>query len=217
MGVVIGEVMPLALAIALSPFPVVPAILLLFTPRPRATGAAFLAGWAAGIAVAAGVAAVLASVVELYEGTPTWAAWTKTALGLLLVVLGARQWRARGGKETPAWVRSLADTTPARALRLGLLLSAANPKVLLLAAAGGLTIGSADLTPAGSAAALAVLTAVAAATVALPLLLHTLVGDRVLGPLGRAKDWLETHNAAVTALVLAVVGAVLTAEGLAAL
>ncbi len=49
MGSVIGEVTPLALGVALSPFPVVPAVLLLSTPRAKATAGAFLAGWAAGI------------------------------------------------------------------------------------------------------------------------------------------------------------------------
>lgn len=48
MGSVIGEVTPLALGVALSPFPVVPAVLLLFTPRAKATAGAFLAGCRVG-------------------------------------------------------------------------------------------------------------------------------------------------------------------------
>ncbi|MFE3638284.1 GAP family protein [Streptomyces sp. NPDC059168] len=70
MGTVIGEVTPLALGIALSPFPVVPAILLLLTQRARETAGAFLTGWAVGIAVVTAVLAVLATGIEVREGTP---------------------------------------------------------------------------------------------------------------------------------------------------
>jgi hypothetical protein len=151
----LGEVTPYALAIALSPFGVIVAILLLFTPRPRAAGGAFLAGWAVGIAVAAGVFVALASVVELSDEPPSWASWARLGLGVVLLLVGARLWLRRAGKAEPAWLRSLAGITPARALRLGLLLSA-NPKTLLLAVAGGLAIGAAELTLAGTVVAVAV-------------------------------------------------------------
>jgi hypothetical protein len=212
----LGEVTPYALAIALSPFGVIVAILLLFTPRPRAAGGAFLAGWAVGIAVAAGVFVALASVVELSDEPPSWASWARLGLGVVLLLVGARLWLRRAGKAEPAWLRSLAGITPARALRLGLLLSA-NPKTLLLAVAGGLAIGAAELTLAGTVVAVAVFTGLAVVTVALPFLLHMLLGVRVLATLGRAKDWLTAHNATVMAVALVVVGILLTVQGIARL
>jgi len=36
---------PLALVVALSPLSIIPAVLVLHTPRPRPTGLAFLVGW----------------------------------------------------------------------------------------------------------------------------------------------------------------------------
>ncbi|MGW2919316.1 GAP family protein [Streptomyces angustmyceticus] len=213
MGIVIGEVTPLALGIALSPFPVVPAILLLFTPRARATGGAFLVGWTGGIAVVASVLAVLATSIEVREETPTWVSWTKVGLAAILLLLAVRQWRSGAKKGAPAWMRSLTDATPLKALRLGLVLSVANPKVFLLSAAAGLTIGSAELGATRTVAALAVFTAIAALTVALPLLLHVAAGERVLVPLGKVRAWLETRNSTVTALVLAVIGMLLLIEG----
>ncbi|WP_250405498.1 GAP family protein [Streptomyces cellostaticus] len=119
MGTVIGEVTPLALGIALSPFPVVPAILLLLTQRARATAGAFLTGWAVGIAVVTAVLAVLATGIEVREGTPAWASWTKVGLGAVLVLVALWQWRS-GRRGAPAWMQALTDATPARALRLGL-------------------------------------------------------------------------------------------------
>ena len=63
MGADYGEVLPLALGIAASPFPVVPAILLLFTPRARASSSAFLAGWLVGVGAASGFAGLAAGRV----------------------------------------------------------------------------------------------------------------------------------------------------------
>jgi threonine/homoserine/homoserine lactone efflux protein len=214
---VVVEVLPLAVGITASPFPVVPAILLLFTRRPRATAGSFLAGWLVGVGLVCTLAAVLASVVELAEETPTWASWTKLGLGLVLVGLAALQWSKRGAGEDPSWMRALDDATPASALRLGLVLSAANPKIVLLAAAGGLTAGAADLAAGPTAAVLVVFTAVASLAVAVPLLLHVALGGRVLAPLGRARDWLRAHNASVVAAVLLVLGVLLALEGLAGL
>lgn len=210
---VVGEVVPLALGIALSPFPVLPAILLLFTPRPRATAGAFLGGWASGILTVTAAGTALAAVIESTEETPTWAAWTKIVLGAVLLALAARQWRSRSAGGTPAWMQALTGTTPAKATRLGLLLATANPKALLLAAAAGLAIGAADLGPAPTTAAVLAFTVIAISTVALPLLLHLALGTRILAPLGSARTWLETHNAAVTSLVLALIGALLIADG----
>ncbi len=93
MGGAIGEVLPLALAIAASPFPIIPAILFLFTPRARATSIGFLIGWMIGIIMVTVAFAALASVIDPSDETPTWASWARIGLGALLVVLGARQWR----------------------------------------------------------------------------------------------------------------------------
>ena len=39
---------PLALVVAVSPLSIIPAVLVLQTPRPRPTGLAFLGGWLLG-------------------------------------------------------------------------------------------------------------------------------------------------------------------------
>ncbi len=213
----IAEILPLALGIAASPFPVIPAILLLFTATPRATGGCFLVGWIAGIAAACIVFTALASVIELNEDAPTWASWTRIGVGLLLVYLAVQQWRKRGDAADPAWMAALETATPASSLRLGVLLSAANPKILLLAAAGGLAIGSAELTVAETVWTSAVFIAVASSTVALPWLLFLLLGDRVLEPLGRTRDWLKANNAIIMTVVLTALGVLLIGEGISAL
>lgn len=209
------ETLPLALAIAASPFPVIPAILVLFTARPRATSLAFLAGWVAGILAAVVVFVLLAEVIETREQSPTWVSWGRLLLGLTLVVVGVRQWRGRADAPgSPAWMRSVEQADPARAVRLALALSVPNPKILLLAAAGGMTIGAAEIS--GAATALTVLgfTAVSAISVAIPVLAFAALGKRALGPLTGVKGWLERNNAVLMAVVVLVIGLALAVKGL---
>ena len=214
MSEVLGEILPIALAIAASPFPIIPAILLLFTARPRATGLAFLAGWFLGVLAATVAFVAVAAVVEVGDETPAWASWARLVLGLALVVLGLSRWRSRREQtESPAWMAALSDATPGPAVRLGLLLSAANPKIVLLAAAAGIAIGSAELTASEAAVSVGVVAVVGSLTVALPVLLYVLLGDRMLAPLARARSWLELHNAAVMAVVITVIGALLALKG----
>jgi threonine/homoserine/homoserine lactone efflux protein len=215
MDAVVADVLPMAVGIALSPFPIIPAILLLFTPRARLTSTGFLAGWVVGIAVATGAFAALAELVDSDDGPPAWLPWARLGLGTVLLVVGALQWRSRGReKAAPAWMRSIESATPAKAFRLGVLLSAANPKILLLAGAAGLAIGSADLSTADVVRSVALFTAIAASSVAVPVVLYAIVGDPLLGPLGSVKAWLQANNAAVMAVVITVIGVLLIAKGL---
>ena len=80
MGEAVAAVLPLALAIAASPFTIIPAILLLLTPRAAATSTSFLAGWLLGLAATATAFTLLSALIEGFEETPTWASWTRLAL-----------------------------------------------------------------------------------------------------------------------------------------
>lgn len=209
-----GEVFALALGIAASTFPVIPAILLLFTVHPRSTSLAFLGGWLGGIAAATGVFVLLADVVGSGAESPTWLSWVRILVGAVLLVYGVNEWISRhASEELPGWMQSIQDATPARAVRLALVLSVANPKVVLLAAAAGLDIGTADLAPAGTLATTVAFTLLASVSVAAPVLAFALVGARVLPPLEKAKDWLVRNNAAVMATVIIVIGLVLLKNG----
>lgn len=218
MNDVIAEVVPLGVVVAASPFPVIPAILLLFTPRAVATSVGFIAGWVIGIVSTTTAFVLLATVVEMREGPPTWASWARIVLGVILVAIGVRQWvQRRTQTDTPAWLASIDGLTASAALRLGLLLSAANPKIVLLAAAAGLAIGAAELGSARAVVATVVFTVIASSTVALPLLLHAVFGERILRPLAAVRSWLQENNAAMMSIVITAIGVVLTLKGLAGL
>ncbi len=210
-----SELVPLALAIALSPFPVVPVILLLLTPHPRSTSGSFLAGWTGGILTATTVFVLVAEVVETRAEDPVWLAWGRIALGIALLALGVRQWIGRhADKPTPAWLESVQTAGPAKALVLGFMLSAVNPKVVLLAAAAGIVIGSSGASATTVVWTVLVFALAASISVALPIVVFLVRGDAVLGALARTRDWLIDHNAAVMAVVIFAIGLMLTIKGI---
>ncbi len=49
MGAAIGQSLPLAIGVALSPMSIIAVVLLLTTPRARANGPAFVLGWLLGL------------------------------------------------------------------------------------------------------------------------------------------------------------------------
>lgn len=208
-----------ALGILLSPFGIIPAILLQFSPRPRASGLAFLVGWAGGILAGFLLAAGLSDRLGGAAAGP-WLARVQLLAGVGLMTLGAVRWRQRkpDGGAIPAWMAGLADSRPSGALRLGLLLSLANPKVLLLAIGAGLLVAGAGLGAGGGLVAAGLGFALCASLgVGLPLLLPILLGARVLEPMDRGRQWLIVRNDAITALLLLGFGALLVAKGLPAL
>ena len=92
-------------------------------------------------------------------------------------------------------------------------MSAANPKVLVLAFAGGITLAAAaDTLPPALLAALA-FTAVSSLGVALPWLSFLVSGARAVPVLARVRAWLEANAAALMAVVFIVLGVALAASG----
>lgn len=204
-----------ALGIALSPFAVIPAILLLFTRRRVATSVSFAAGWIAGVLTVTAVAVALTDVITLPDHPPGWASWTRIVLGVALVATGLVTLLRRSPEAAaPGWLTSLEQATPAQAARFGLLGSAANPKVALLALAGGFSIGAALDGMAKEVAAVTGFAAVAGSTSVLPVLAYVLLGEGVLDELGRLKDWLTARADTVVSVVLLVLGAGLAYKGL---
>ena len=63
MGAAIGDTLPLALGIAISPIPIIAAILMLLSPRARVTSVGFLLGWVLGIVVAVSAFTLLSAVL----------------------------------------------------------------------------------------------------------------------------------------------------------
>lgn len=218
---VIGDIIPFGIGVALSPFPIIAALLLLTAPVALGGGALFLVGRAAGFALLTGVFAVVSDAIDDAAGSSFPAAVLRLALGIVLVGVGIRKLvrraRADAAPKLPGWMQSIERTGRGGALRLGFVLTVVNPKEIAFAAGAGLTIGGAFLPLGQAVLAGVVFVVLACLSVAVPVTLVAVAGARVRTILQAAKDWLVANNAIVMALVLLVIGAMLIGSGLSGL
>jgi threonine/homoserine/homoserine lactone efflux protein len=213
---VLTELIPLGLIIALSPVSIIPAILVLQTPRPRPTGLAFLAGWLVGLTVLTGVFLSLSNLVGgIGANPPSWASWLRVVVGAALVALGVYRFvRRHRSEHMPGWMTKTSSLTPGRAAVTGAALTAVNPKVLFLCAAAGLDIGSAGIDVPVVWFAVLWYVAVAGSTVAIPVLAYAVSGERLDPLLARVRAWLERRHATLIAVIFVVIGLLVLYKGL---
>jgi hypothetical protein len=100
-GRVIGELLPLAIGVAISPLPIIAAIVMLLTRRAGLTSLGLLVGWVVGIVVATVVFVFVASTVGLDEssGPSTAGSWVKIGWACCCCC-----WRPVSGAAAPARV-----------------------------------------------------------------------------------------------------------------
>lgn len=215
-GSVLADLVPLGLVIALSPFSIIPAVLVLDTARPRPTGLAFLTGWLFGLAALTTIFLELSSLAGgLRERPPGWASWLRIAIGAALIVFGLYRWFTRKrSSHTPAWMNSMQKFNPGKAIAAGAALTVINPKVLFICAAAGLAIGTAGVSEPGRWSAMVWFVVVAGSTVAIPILAYAVAGSRLDEPLARVKDWMERQHAVLIAGILVVVGLMVLYKGI---
>ena len=216
----IGDFLPAAVAVALSPIPIVAVVLVLGTPRARSNGSAFALGWVAGLAaVSTVVVLVLGGADEPESGSATAADWLKIAIGAAFLIMAAKQWRKRPKAdeepETPSWMAGLDSLTPVKALGLGVALSGANPKNLALTLAAAASIAQAGLDAPDTTIAVAVFVALGSLTVVGSVASYLIAPDRTAGPLAAVKAFMLYHNAVIMMVLLLVLGAKLIGDGVA--
>ena len=205
------ELASLALVIAVSPASVIPAILMLHTPRPLAAGWAFAAGWALSVTATTWLFVGIAGQLPDVGGPPPqWIRPATLVLAVLLIFAALVTWLRRGRSgRSPVWLRALDSITPRRALAVAPILAAVNPKVLSACAAAGFSVGAAVRTSLGQWGHVAGFALLASVTVMLPVLSYAIWRERMGEPLRRLKVALERHNAAILAVVLLAVGLML--------
>lgn len=215
MGSVIGDLLPLAVGVAISPIPIIAAILMLLSKRAGSTSIGFALGWIVGIVVATVIFVLLSNQMEKSTDSSAGVSWIKIALGVLLLAFGVKQWRGRGGDhETPKWMQAIDDMTAAKGFGLGFALAAINPKNLMMCIAAGISIGAATLPTGQIVIAVAIFTVIAASTVCLPVIGYLIAADRLRTPLAELKVWLQDNNATVMSVLILVIGVVLIGKGI---
>ncbi|MFD4991092.1 GAP family protein [Cellulosimicrobium cellulans] len=223
MGAAIGQSLPVAVGVLISPLPIVAVVLMLVSGRAKANAFSFLVGWFLAVgAVTLLVATLAGAATPDDDGLPLWAAILKIVLGVLLLLLAVKQWhgRPRAGVEPPApkWMAAIDAFTPVKAAGLAVLLGAVNPKNLLLVVSGGAAIASAapDDTNAQVVASV-VFALVASLGVAAPVFIYLFMGSRAAAMLDELKAWMIHNNAVIMAVLLLVLGAKMLGDGVASL
>lgn len=220
MGQAIGDILPEAIGVAISPIPIIAVVLLLSTPRGKGNALSFLAGWLVGLAVVGTIVLLVADPAgAAVDGGPAlWVGWLLLALGALAVVLGIGQFRKRPkpGEDPPMpkWMGAVDKFTAGRSAAIGLALAAINPKNLTLTLAAAAAIAGAGLETAESFLTLGVFVVIGTIGLAIPILIYFLGGDRSAELLDDLRDWLATHNAAIMAVLFVVIGMKLVGSGL---
>lgn len=224
----LGDALPLAAAIALSPLAVASVVLMLLSPNAKAATLSFLLGFAGAIAAVASIAYLVAVLLPHdADDRSISAPFLLIGLGLVAIVLAVRQWRSRpsaaeDGDETrvpegPGWMAKIDGRTPAKAAALGAVIGGLKPKNLLLSIGVGVTLEAADATVGEATITLAAVVLLGSLPVIIPVIAAFVAGDRMREPLDRLRAWLIDHNAAMVGAILLLIGVVLISTGAEAL
>jgi len=220
---VLGDLLPLAIAVTISPIPIIAEILLLFTKKPKANAGAYAAGFVLGVGGVLWILVALAGTQDLSSGTDgsTGVSWGKVALGVLLLVAAARQFRGRPAPgETaamPKWMDGISSFQPAKSAVVGLVVGAVNPKNIAMALAAAVAVAGASLSSGDQTIVLIVYTLIAVLGVLAPLIVVLVMGERSQAILDDWKTWLAQNNAAVMSVLFVVFGVVLISKGISGL
>ena len=220
MGHALGTVLPLAVAVAIFPVPIITVVLLVGSDGGHAKGVAFVSGWVAGLAAVGVIVLLIAGAADASDaGEPaTWANVLLLALGLILVAYAVKQWRGRpsAGEEPPipGWMRALDDFSPLKAGGTGVALSAVNPKNVLLTVAAATEIAEVGLSAGEQVVALVVFVVVASLGVLGPVIAAVVLGDRSRAPLGRLRGWMARNNGVIMAVLCLLIGTKLVGDAI---
>ena len=212
MGEAIGQALPMAVGVAISPVPIIAVILMLVTRQARVNGPAFVVGWLIGLAIIGVIVIGIAGGAGASSGGEpvTWVLVVELVLGLLLLLVAGRQFqgRPRPGEEAamPKWMGAIDGFTPGKALGAGVLLSALNPKNLLLAVGGAATIAQTGIATSEQGIAYVVFALIATVGVATPVVIFFALGDRAPALLERMKGWMGQNNAVIMTILCLIIG-----------
>lgn len=222
MGNVIGELFPLAVALATGPLPIIALMLILASDGATAKGLAFVGGRMAGLATLVVAALVIASAVNdpslghRTHPSPV-VSIIRIVVGVALLALAARMWLRRGidpSGEPSRLVRHIDGISTRGSFGLGLAVTAIDPASLSIGVLVGVDIAATRMgTPTDITLAVAFVLA-ATLNVTVPLLAYLVGGDTARRKLSALKDWLQTNEKTVMMVLFVMIGAILVGRGI---
>lgn len=214
----IGEFLPLALGMALSPLPLIAIVFLVLSPNGTARSLGFMAGRLFGIALVLTVMTVAAEALPESREATVFGGLLKIGLGLGLVLVALLKWRKRpkgdAEPQSPGWMSSLETASAPRAFGMALMVTALNPKELAFTLGAAISIGAAHQQPGAIVALALIYTALSGTSVMAPVILHLVSPGRARSTLGSVQAWLLRHQSTLVGAVLLALGVVLVSDGL---
>ncbi len=216
-----GELLPMILGNVLAPLWLIIVLLLLASPGGVVKAAAFVLGMTL-TRVAQGLifgVVFAASADEGAGGGSPVAATIKLLLGILLLIAAYKKWRKEEDPDEPPpkWMQSLNQATGLRALGVGALGIAVDPKLWTFTLSALAVINAAELERTSAIIAYAAYIVLAQILLILAILVSAVApqGSRAL--LQRAIDWLTTYNRPISITVALVFGVYFAWNGVSAL
>lgn len=224
MWVAIGESLPFAIGLMLSPFVVVTGLMLLLGDNGRVKSALLGLGWFVAIATltAIGFLIVDTSKDASAEATETGVYIGQLLFGILFFVLAVMAWRKRprGDEPTddeskkPSLTSRLDGLSPLGAFGVGAAQGFLVIKNIPLALSAGAVFGEAGLVGGQAAGAVVAFAFVGTLGVLVPLVVAVIGGERITPTLASARVWFEANMSAITITILVVLGAMFLGKGL---
>jgi Sap-like sulfolipid-1-addressing protein len=156
MGQAIGELFPLAVALACGPLPIIALVLILVSADARDNGIGFVVGRLAGLSAILAVTLVIFSFIGDpsfgHRGHPAPAmSIARIVIGIALIAFGGWKWHKRNEPKKPSAIAKRVDgLTAGGAIGMGVAVCVVDPSCLAIGLLAGVDIAGAK-TPVATA------------------------------------------------------------------
>jgi cadmium resistance protein CadD (predicted permease) len=215
------DLLPIAVATAITPGRILALILLFHTPRAVFTSLAFVGGMTTNMLIEGLAFALIFSITGNFdvvgaEGPPAIMAILFIVIGILMLVGAAKVifQEEDEDKAPPKWLAEIEAFTPGKAYKLGLSWLFVSPKqwIFTLTAVG--VIFAANLEPLASLANYLIYILIALSLFFLLILVYVFLGERSQALMDRLFKWLKKNAMTILTLVFIVFGLYFLVKGL---
>lgn len=208
----IGNILPFAGGLALSPIPLVAVILMLTGSSGQRNAFAFSLGWFTGILILCGLVILLVTGGSESTGqdSQTIAGIVKLAFGALLLFLAWKQWTSQpepGQEAEPAaWLAALDSYSTVKCFGFGCLLGPVNVKNFPIVTSAAAVISASGLGLAQTSLTMVVFAFLGTVGLLVPIVLYLMGGETSKETLQSWRIWLERNNAIILCVLFLCLG-----------
>jgi len=207
---VLGASIPLALGLAVGPWPIITLIVLLTTPGAVPKSYAYLAGWFLGLMLV-GILVLISPGLMDESGEPSQLmGWIRLCMGAIFLVFSVLLIKdipkRKEQKTIPKWIEKVDDWGYLHAMGIGFLLSTLNIKNASMTAVGSASIGRHGLDFTGELFALLIFCLIASIGVMIPHIIYLLFRKDAERVFTKMKIWLLQNRVLILMGVLILFG-----------